>query len=45
MFEFDCKVYKQKFGTEIGTRFALAYAYLFMSSLEKDMLKSCAART
>ena len=41
MFEFNGKVYKQKSGTAIGTKFAPAYANLFMSSLEEDMLNSC----
>ena len=41
VFEFNGKVYKQKLGTAIGTKFAPAYANLFMSSLEEDMLNSC----
>ena len=44
VFEFDGKVYKQKLGTAIGTKFAPAYANLFMSSLEEDMLSSCAVK-
>ena len=42
--KFDGKVYKQKLGTAIGTKFAPAYANLFMSSLEEDMLSSCAVK-
>ena len=45
MFEFDGKVYKQKLGTVIGTKFAPAYANLFISSLEEDMPSSCAVKT
>ena len=41
VFEFNGKVYKQKLGTTIGTKFAPAYANLFLSSLEEDMLNSC----
>ena len=41
VFEFNGKVYKQKLGTAIGTKFAPAYANLFMSNLEEDMLNSC----
>ena len=38
VFEFNSRVYRQKLGTVIGTKFAPAYAYLFMSSLEEHML-------
>ena len=41
VFEFNGKVYKQKLGTAIGTKFAPAYANLFMSNLEENMLNSC----
>ena len=41
VFEFNGKVYKQKLGTAIGKKFAPAYANLFMSSLEEDVLNSC----
>ena len=44
VFEFEGKVYKQKLGTAIGTKFAPAYANLFMSSLEEDMLSSWAVK-
>ena len=44
VFEFDGKMYKQKLGTAIGTKFAPAYANLFMSRLEEDMLSSCAVK-
>ena len=30
-------MYKQKIGTAIGTKFAPAYANLFMSSLEEEL--------
>ena len=30
-------MHKQKIGTEIGTKFAPAYANLFMSSLEEEL--------
>ena len=45
MFEFDGKVYKQELGTAIGTKFAPAYASLFMSSLEEDTLDSCEVKS
>ena len=38
MFQFDGKVYRQKLGTVIGTKFAPAYANLFMFSLEEEMI-------
>ena len=41
VFEFNGKMYKQKLGMAIGTKFAPAYAKLFMPSLEEDMLNSC----
>ena len=34
-FELSSKIYHQKFGTAIGTKFALPYANLFMAGLEK----------
>ena len=43
-FEFDGRVYKQKLGTAIGTTFAPAYANLFMSSLEEELLSKCEVR-
>ena len=36
-FEFNDKIYRQKLGTAIGTRFAPAYAYIFMSGLEERL--------
>ena len=38
-FEFNNKIYRQKLGTAIGTKFAPAYANLFMSWLEERFLK------
>ena len=37
-FEFSEKVYKQKLGTAIGTKFAPAFANIFMAELENKML-------
>ena len=37
-FEFDGRVYKQKLRTAIGTKFAPAYANLFMSNVEEELL-------
>ena len=34
-FEFDNKIYKQKLGTAMGTKFAPLFAYTFMSKLER----------
>ena len=42
--EFNGKGYMQKLGIAISTKFAPAYANLFMSSLEEDMLNSCAVK-
>ena len=44
VFEFNGKVYRQKLGTAIGTKFAPAYANLFMSSLEEEMMSSFEVR-
>ena len=44
LFEFDGKVYRQKLGTAIGTKFAPAYANLFMSSLKEEMVSTCEVR-
>ena len=41
MFELNGKVYKQKLGMAICTRFAPAYVNLLMPSLEGDVLNSC----
>eukprot|EP00795_Rhopilema_esculentum_P016113 gene16113-biopygen5453 len=38
-FEFNDKFYRQKLGTAIGTKFAPAYANLFMTGLEERLLK------
>ena len=40
-FEFDGDIYWQKQGTAIGTKFAPAYANIFMYVLDKKMLKEC----
>ena len=39
VFEFDGKVYRQKLGTAIGSKFNPAYANLFMASLEEWILE------
>jgi len=41
---FDGGVYKQKLGAAIETKFALAYANLFMLSVEKELLRKCEVR-
>ena len=41
VFEFDGRVYRQKLGTAIGTKFAPAFANLFMADLEKKLLDGC----
>ena len=38
-FELNCGFYKQKLGTAIGTKFAPAFANVFMSELECRMLR------
>ena len=37
IFEFDKKTFKQKRGTSIVTKFAPAYAILFMEDFEKNV--------
>ena len=39
-FEFNDEVFQQKLGKAKGTKFAPAYAYLFMSRLEERLLDS-----
>ena len=39
-FEFNDRFYRQKMGTAIGTKFAPAYANLFMTRLEKRLLEA-----
>ena len=39
-FEFNDRIYRQKLGTTIGTKFARAYANLFMSRLDGGLLKA-----
>ena len=41
-FEFDNKFYRQTLGTAIGTKFAPAFANLFMTRLEERLLKESA---
>ena len=43
-FEFDEKVYRQKLGTAIGTKFAPAFANIFMGSFENLLLETCSYR-
>ena len=38
VFEFGGRIFRQKLGTAIGTKFAPAYANLFMADLEKRLL-------
>ena len=40
-FEFDCKIYKQKLGNAIGTKFAPSFANIFMAQLEVKMIGEC----
>ena len=40
VFELDGKVYKQKLGAAIGTKFSQAYVNLFISSLKEEMFGS-----
>ena len=44
-FEFDGRVYKQKLGIAIGTKFAPAYSSFFMSNLEEELLSRCEVRS
>ena len=41
-FEFNDRFYRQKLGTAIGTKFAQAYANLFMTRLEERLLDASA---
>ena len=41
-FEFNDRIYRQKLGTAIGTKFAPAYANLFMTRLEERLLEASA---
>ena len=41
-FEFNDRIYRQKLGTAIGTKFAPAYANLFMTRLEERFLEASA---
>ena len=44
-FEFSDKIYRQTLDTAIGTKFAPAYANLFMTRVEKTLLDSSAEKT
>jgi len=39
-FEFNNKIYRQKLGTAISTKFAPAYANLFMGRLEERLVEA-----
>ncbi len=39
VFEFDGQLYRQKFGTAIGTKFAPAYATLLLADFERRLLE------
>lgn len=43
-FEFDEKLFRQKLGTAIGTKFAPGYANIFMGYLEEEFLDRCELR-
>ena len=43
-FEFNNRIYKQKLGTAIGTKFAPAYANLFMTRVEERLVDSSAEK-
>jgi hypothetical protein len=43
-FEFNEKLFHQKLGTAIGTKFAPGYANIYMGYLEEEFLNSCALR-
>ena len=40
-FEFNGKIFRQKLGTAIGTKFAPAHANIFMDYLEQEMIEKC----
>jgi hypothetical protein len=40
-FEFDEKMFRQKLGTAIGTKFAPGFANIFMGHLEENFLETC----
>ena len=40
-FEFERKIYRQKLGTAIGTKFAPGFANIFMDNWEMNFLSSC----
>ena len=40
-FEFDEKIFRQKLGTAIGTKFAPGFANIFMGHLEEKFLETC----
>ena len=39
-FEFNNDVFRQISGTEISTKFALSYAYIFMDQIETEILRT-----
>ena len=43
-FEFDEKIFRQKLGTAIGTKFAPRFANIFMVYLEEKFLSTCKLR-
>ena len=43
-FEFDEKIFRQKLGTAIGTKFAPRFANIFMGYLEEKFLPTCKLR-
>ena len=40
-FEFDEKIFRQKLGTAIGTKFAPGFANIFMGHMEEKFLETC----
>ena len=40
-FEFDEKIFRQKLGTAIGTKFAPGFANIFMGYLKEKFLSTC----
>ena len=40
MFEFNSKVYRQKLGTAIGTKFAPPYTCIYMDEVKQKVLET-----